>query len=239
MQLSLDLSNNETERPAGPLRPFFVKRIHAAATLRRIIEAYHYSHNLPTGKHISYGAFLDPDCRDLYAVAVYGVGANMDGGAFLAKLTGLPVARENYVTLQRLCRIGPKEEKAQIAMTKFLKLCHADLKQNEGVRFVVSYADPWENGTVEPKPRTTPWQAGGIYAAANFRYLGKTVPERHFKDRDGNFVHRRVPYRWKNRRNKTMADAYKALHLTPCMMGAKERWFLDLGRKPPPGKDRR
>ena len=92
-------------------------------------------------------------------------------------------------------------ETPEIAMTAFLARCHRELKAS-GYRFVVSYADPTENGTVRPKPRTTPWQAGGIYAAANFKYLGKVRPERHFRDADGNFVHRRVPYLLMKRRIK-------------------------------------
>jgi hypothetical protein len=40
--------------------------------------------------------------EQLYAVANYGIGANMDGGKSLAAMTGLPVTRDNYVTLKHL-----------------------------------------------------------------------------------------------------------------------------------------
>ena len=38
----------------------------------------------------------------LYAVANYGIGANMDGGKSLAAMTGFPVTRDNHVTLKHL-----------------------------------------------------------------------------------------------------------------------------------------
>ena len=213
--------------PPRSLHPFIVKRIFKAQ--KPFVIKHHYSHNCPTGKNISFGAFID---GDLYAVAIYGVGANMDGGKSLAVRTGKPVTRENHVTLKRLCRQGEKGA-AQIAMTRFLSICHKMLKR-EGIRFVVSYADPTENGTIKPEPRTTKWQCGGIYAAANFKHLGQVPPERHFKDREGKFVHRRVPYRLMQRRNKAggnmnMPEAQAEMGLTPWMMEPKERWFIDLG----------
>jgi len=225
-QLFLDFSPTET----SVVRAFSVERIpHELA--KQFIEQWHYSKNCPTGQNYFFGAFIG---SELYAVADYGVGANMDGGKSLAGMTGLPVTRRNHVTLKRLCRKGAKGE-ARIAMTRFLSLCHKLLKHENGVRFIVSYADPTENGTITPVPRTTPWQCGGIYAAANFRYLGKVPPERHFKDRTGVFVHRRVPYRLMKRRkaagaiHTTMPQAQKELGLTPWTMQPKERWFIDLG----------
>jgi len=216
------------ERGGG--RAFAVERLpHEVA--KPFIERWHYSRNCPTGQNHFFGAFIG---SELYAVVDYGVGANMDGGASLAKMTGLPVTRSNHVTLKRLCRKGEKGQ-ALIAMTRFLSLCHKRLKQENGVRFVVSYADPSENGTIIPEPRSTPWQCGGIYAAANFRYLGKVPAERHFKDRKGKFVHRRVPYRLMKRRiasgtHMTMPQAQQELGLTAWVMQPKERWFLDLGK---------
>jgi hypothetical protein len=43
------------------------------------------------------GAFVN---EQLYAVANYGIGANMDGGKSLAAMTGLPVTRDNHVPPQ-------------------------------------------------------------------------------------------------------------------------------------------
>jgi hypothetical protein len=216
----------------------FAKTEKLAMTVERIghsdakpfIEKWHYSRNCPTGKNYFFGCFVG---GELYAVADYGTGANMDGGASLARMTGLPVTPKNYVTLKRLCRKGEKGKSA-VPLTAFLARCHRILKRELLIRFVVSYADPSENGTTKPVPRTTPWQAGGIYAAANFKYLGKVPPERHFKDRRGKFVHRRVPYRLMKRTiargsKMTMPEAQDEMGLKPWVMMPKERWFLDLG----------
>ena len=199
-------------------------------TAKPFIEKWHYSHSCPTGQNWFFGAFVN---GELYAVADYGIGANMDGGASMAKMTGLPVTRANHVTLKRLCRKGSKG-KALIQLSSFLAQCHRILKRDNAVRFVISYADPSENGKVKPKPRATPWQCGGIYAASNFKYLGKVPAERHFKDANGNFVHRRVPYRLMKRvvadgGKMTMPEAQAEMGLTPWVMMPKERWFLDLG----------
>jgi hypothetical protein len=78
----------------------------------------------PTGQIIFFGAFVN---EQLYAVANYGIGANMDGGKSLAAMTGLPVTRDNHITLKHLCRIGAKG-RAEIAMTAFLARCHRELK---------------------------------------------------------------------------------------------------------------
>ena len=60
------------------------------------IEHWHYSHNCPTGLNIFFGAFVGSDLySELYAVADYGMGSNMDKGAALARRTGLPVRFQN------------------------------------------------------------------------------------------------------------------------------------------------
>ena len=216
-QLFLDF--NAASRPA--LR---VERI-VVGVARPFIERWHYSRVCPTGQNWFFGAFMG---TELYAVAAYGIGANMDGGASLARMTGLPVTRENHCTLKRLCRKGEKG-KSSVPLSSFLARCHRMLKRDNGVRFVVSYADPTENGTVAPAPRTTKWQAGGIYAASNFEYLGRVPAERHFRDADGMFVHRRVPYRLMKRGGaRTMPEAQAKMGLTPWVMKPKERWFLVL-----------
>jgi hypothetical protein len=98
---------------------FEVREIEHRIAKPFIVE-WHYSRKCPTGRNIFFGAFiprsdLGPGGDGLYAVAGYGPGINADGGASLAKLTGRPVTRENYVELTRLCRKGAKHE-ARIAM---------------------------------------------------------------------------------------------------------------------------
>jgi hypothetical protein len=98
-------------------------------TAKAFIVANHYSKNCPTGLNIFFGAFVD---GELYAVADYGMGSNMDKGAALARRTGLPVRFQNItqewldtphknmdvkgltvgsyncLELKRLCRQGEK-----------------------------------------------------------------------------------------------------------------------------------
>lgn len=210
--------------------PFTFARIDHK-TSRPFVARHHYAGNVPTGMAVHFGAFIGDE---LYAVAIFGAGANADGGRALARMTGLPVTRSNHMTLLRLCRRGRKF-KSRIAMTSFLAQCHRTLKREHGVRFIVSYADPVMNGTATPTPASKPWAAGGIYAAANYTYLGKVPPERHFRDHTGRFVHRRVPYRLMKRqqaagKHMTMADAVRERGLTPWRMPPKERWFIDLGK---------
>jgi hypothetical protein len=122
----------------------------------------HYSRNCPAGLNIFFGAYLDDE---LYAVAAYGMGSNMDKGASLARRTGLPVRFQNVTQgwidnppkntdvvgltvgslncfeLKRLCRLGAKGE-AKIPLTRFLSICHKILKREHNISYVVSYSDP-------------------------------------------------------------------------------------------------
>lgn len=128
------------------------------------IEQWHYSRKCPTGLNLFFGAYLD---GELYAVADYGMGVNMDKGASLARQTKLPVRFQNItqdwldnppkntnvegltvgpvncLELKRLCRQGEKGE-AKIPLTRFLSICHRILKREKGISFVVSYSDPGE-----------------------------------------------------------------------------------------------
>lgn len=125
------------------------------------IERWHYSKNCPAGFNKFFGAFLD---GELYAVADYGAGSNMDKGAWLARFTGLPVryqevkqewldaphpsmdttglvvGPQNCLELKRLCRKGAKG-KPKIPLTQFLAICHRKLRRECGLAFVVSYSD--------------------------------------------------------------------------------------------------
>jgi hypothetical protein len=229
----------------SPSRPFEVRKIeHKRA--KAFVERWHYSKKYPTGWNVAFGAYVD---GELYAVANYGHGANMDGGKALAQQTGFDdISADNLLNLTRLCRKGEKGE-ADIAMTRFLSLCHRALAE-DGFKYVVSYADPAEGGaSAVVAVSSKPWSCGFIYAAANFKYLGKTDQLWHVVNRDGNIVHRRVAYRFKNRHNAkltnapllpglingrgemTMKEARELLGLTPIRTPSKERWFLVLPRR--------
>jgi hypothetical protein len=66
---------------------------------------------------------------------------------------------------------------------------------------------------------------GGIYKAANFRYLGKTInAEVHYKNMDGVFVHRSVPYRHGKYHGLSTKQAAEALGLKRFKTPKKDRW---------------
>jgi hypothetical protein len=112
------------------------------------------------------------------------------------------------------------------------------LKRTHGIRFIVSFSDPKFNA-FDIKRNGIPYESGGIYRAANFRYLGKTNKEWHVMDREGVIRHRRFAYRHMKRQNKTkkvgevpmtLSDARQFFGLTRVCTVAKDRWFLDLGQ---------
>lgn len=218
------------------MHDFEVRRVeHAVA--KPFIERWHYSRSCPTGFNIFFGAFID---GELYAIADYGMGANMDKGASIARLTGLPVRYQtvtpealgrqqhrnvnatgltvgpyNCLELKRLCREGEKGE-AKIHLTRFLSICHKLMKREEGIRYIVSYSDPGELRTelVDGKWRvvSTQQNTGGIYRAANFQHLGSTGKTPHtVRQSDGVIFHRRTAYREMKRWNAKNPESPKTL----------------------------
>jgi hypothetical protein len=198
------------------------------------IEHWHYEHKVPTGRNLFFGCYVD---NSLFAVANYGKGAAMarefSVAAFIAKTfpeLGLSPDDELW-HLQRLCRVGEKDEKGPIPLTQFLAFCHRELRK-KGVRAVISYSDPANS------------HHGGIYRAANFRYLGQTAAEWHVIDKQGIIRHRRVAYKFMQRENAraraagvpapplTLADARGMLGFTRHQTSPRDRWFLDLGPLP-------
>jgi hypothetical protein len=181
-------------------------------TAKRMVEAHHYSGCMPRGRNICY-EWVGPD--GVYACAVYGNGINPYQASFLARVTGLPVTKGNYVELKRLVRCEPRIEGVQL--TQFLAMCHADLAQ-DGWLYVVSFSDP-EQG-----------HAGTIYKAANFFDLGQTQAEWHVVDADGKRRHRRVAYRHSRLHGITIAEARAALGFTRERTMPRDRWFWPIRR---------
>jgi len=176
--------SNPTPPLHSPSLPFEVRPVDYAVA-RGIIEEHHYSHHMPHGKNVCYGAFIS---EELYAVAVYGVGVNMVAAEYLARTTGLPVRKNNLYELKRLARKG-EVGRSRISLTRLLAICHRLLAKEHGIRFIYSFSDPMHS------------HDGTIYRAANFIHLGKTKAETHFTDLDGRVVHRRVPYRYTQNHN--------------------------------------
>jgi hypothetical protein len=200
-------SEDDGSKPIPSIK-FKVRRI-SQKEAKPFIEQWHYSKRCPTGKNIFFGAYLGDT---LYAVADYGNGVNPFQAAYLARVTGLPVKKGNLMELKRLCRIEPPMD---LALTKFLRICHILLRK-QGVEFVVSYSDPAHNHT------------GGIYKAANFKHLGKSAAEWHVVDKNGVLRHRLYAYRYARRNGIPLVQARHELGLERVKTVQKDRWFLTL-----------
>ena len=181
-----------------------------------VVEQFHYSKNVPAGKNIYFGYFVDDL---LYAVAIYGIGVNNNGPKFLARTLNLDVTVQNSLELKRLARVEPKVDAAPL--TKFLSICHRLLKK-QGYKYVVSYSDPDFN------------PAGGIYAASNFKLIGMTSPETDILNEQGLKINRRTLLHWRNRQRVltgtmlTIDEACKQRGFTKVKTQPKKRWFLEI-----------
>jgi hypothetical protein len=182
-----------------------------ADVARAFVEQWHYSGTLPTGRNVCFGWFAE---GELYAVAVYGDGANAGQSEFFARKTGKPVTNSNLIELRRLCRVEPS--RPDHPLTRFMAICHRMLRRN-GKRFVVTYSDPAKGHT------------GGVYRAANFLHLGRSGGELHTVDGRGRQSHRLRAYRFGKRLGISTAEAREALGLRPQRTRGRDRWCIDLG----------
>ena len=201
---------------SNPTPSLQVRRIDKK-TAKTVIETYHYSRNVPAGKNIYFGYYVQNDL--LYAVAIYGIGVNNNGPAYLARVTGKDVTVQNSLELKRLARIEPKIETAPL--TKFLAICHRLLRR-DGYTSVVSYSDPDFN------------PAGGIYAASNFKFIGLTSPETDILNAEGLKINRRTLLHWRNRQREltgrmmTIDEACAIRGFKKIKTQPKKRWFLEI-----------
>lgn len=174
------------------------------------IEKWHYSKKCPTGKNIFFGWFSK---GQLYAIADYGIGVNPYQASYLSRLLQLHISNDNLLELKRLCRIEPKND--NMPLTKFLSKCHKRLKLL-GYKYIVSFSDPQYG------------HSGGIYKAANFTNIGKTNAERHVVDSNGNIRHRRLYFRYSERRGISVKEAREELNLKVIKTLPKDRWFITI-----------
>jgi hypothetical protein len=193
-----------------------IRRI-TQAEARSVVDTFHYSKNVPAGKNIHFGWFLNDE--SLYAVASYGIGANNNIAKYLARITGLDVTNQNLFELKRLARRGEKSA-ALFSLSKLLAVSHKNLFRKNGIRYIVSYSDPDYNPT------------GGIYAASGFRLLGTTAPETDIVT-DGDLkIGRRTLLHWRKAHgNPTISEACKLLNYRIVKTPSKKRWFLALDKK--------
>jgi hypothetical protein len=191
-----------------------IRRI-TQAEARSIVDTYHYSRNVPAGKNVHFGWFID---GELYAVASYGIGANNNLPKYLAKATSLPVENKNLFELKRLARRGEKGETA-VSLSKLLAVSHRSLFKENSIRYIVSYSDPDYNPT------------GGIYAASGFTLLGMTAPETDIITDKGLKIGRRTLLHWRNRHgHPSIAEACELLKYSVVKTPPKKRWFLALDK---------
>ena len=177
------------------------------------VKRWHYSGCMPRGYNVCFGLYRG---SELYAVAVFGTGVNSYQDSYLARVTGLAVTAKNLVELKRLARSSPKRK---YPMTKFMSECHRILKDENKIRYVISFSDPDQGHT------------GTLYRAANYIHIGKTNAEMHVIDRDGVRRHRRVAYRLARRRDIPIAAARAELGFTCIKTSPRDRWFLPLFKK--------
>lgn len=185
-----------------------VTRAEAAA----IIDKHHYSGNVPAGKNICYGWYFN---GSLYAVAVYGIGANFRLPSLLSRVTGYSVNWKNLIELKRLARTEPKIDNRPLS--KFLSLCHRFLSKI-GYQYIASFSDPDYN----------PY--GGIYAAANFKFIGMTSNhDWDILNKEGKKIGRRTLLHWRKKNgNPSIDEACKILGYTKINPQPKKRWFLKI-----------
>lgn len=196
------------------------------ADAKSFVAEHHYSGTMPMAVRAVYGAFIHTGPgRDLpgrlYAVAVYGYGANPNALGAFRRLSGIRhLHRFNTVELMRLCRLG-SPGKGRLQLSAFIAGCHRQLYRKYGVRFVISYSDP-EHG-----------HDGLIYKSANFQAMGCTAPERHGVNAEGKPVHRRRWYRLQAAKGLTAAEARAALGVRKVKSAPKNRWLIALDRRGP------
>ncbi len=111
---------------------------------------WHYSKAVPVGKLVKVGAWED---HKFIGVVIFSRGANMN----MSKKFNL--AQDECVELVRVALTKHKTPVSKITSfaMRFLK------KQSNGIRLVVSYADPEQN------------HHGGIYQAMNWIYSGESA----------------------------------------------------------------
>lgn len=178
----------------------------------RMVEAWHYSKRMPTGKNICFGWWIG---EELYAAAVYGIGVNPYQSEFVRTMFGWTFADRELLELKRCVRIEPAVGSAPL--TKFLSLCHRWLAKN-GYKVIVAFSDP-EAGHV-----------GTLYRAGGWIDAGQTNAEWHLVESDGTRRHRRFAFRYARRNDVSISDARNALGCTRVKTAPKRRFVIPIAK---------
>lgn len=177
---------------------FIVRKIDHR-TAKYFVETWHYSRRIPTGKNISYAAFIG---NTLYAVIVFGIGVN----PYQAKFLGV----NRVLEIKRMCRIEPPNKNHPLS--RFIAIASRLVKKEFPFDCLYAFADP-EQG-----------HEGTVYRASGFKLHGMTNPEWHLVGKDGIQRHRRFAFRHARRNGITIAQSRNVLELTRVQTKPKYRW---------------
>lgn len=131
------------------------------------VEKWHYSKVMPAGKIVKIGAWEDDR---FIGVALFSRGAS----DAIGKPYGL-----DQTQVSELTRVALTQHVSQVSqiVTAAIKLLRS---QSDGLRLLVSYADPYET------------HHGGIYQAMNWIYVGQTSGDFAIIDKSGKRWHSRM-----------------------------------------------
>ena len=147
-------------------------------------EKWHYSGCIPAVKNVRFGVW---EGGDFIGAVVYSRSANPNIGTF--------VGLEQTEAVE-LTRVALDEHNAPVSQIVSYTIKMLKRKDN-GIRVLVSYADPAEN------------HHGGIYQAMNWHYIGQTEPNTVLVDSNGNKVHKRTVNRAKKKGFSTIKQHEK------------------------------
>lgn len=131
------------------------------------VEKWHYSRVMPAGKIVKIGAWEDDR---FVGVTLFSRGAS----DAIGKPYGLDQTQVSELTRVALTQHTSRVSQIVAAAIKLLR------SQSDGLRLLVSYADPYES------------HHGGIYQAMNWIYVGQTSDDFAIIDKTGKRWHSRM-----------------------------------------------
>jgi len=161
-------------------------------------EKWHYSGCIPKSKLVKIGVW---ESGVFVGVVIFGYGAT-------AKL-GAPY-RLGMTECCELVRVAMQKHKTPVSkiLALALKLLR---KQSQGIRLIISYADPSQG------------HHGGIYQATNWIYSGKSASTVCYKDPSGKLWHGRRASKTANPQKQLVTDEWKEVR-----QPGKHRYLMPL-----------
>jgi hypothetical protein len=139
------------------LETYFAEPVKFDDTVRKFLHKWHYSDYVNVQAKEVFGLFRNGTVvPELVGVCIYTRPAGPTAGQKY-----FPQDPTKCLELRRLCLIDDTPKNAE---SFFISRTIKWLKKNTDWKFIISYADPEQGHT------------GVIYRAANFKYLGETLP---------------------------------------------------------------